>query len=365
MKNLTWYEVDLRDVIANYKEAARATHALCVPMLKAGGYGLGAAAVADALAGEGVRTFAVSRLEEAMEIRAPGRKIWVTSCYHTPDALAAIVENDYVAAVDGFGQAETLSRLAGEAGRTVTVHIKTDTGFGRFGFAPDAIDDIRRVCALPHLHAEGIFSHLGAAFLRKDTSADRQLAVFEKTVADLKEAGVTFSLCHIAGSSGLARGEKFHLDAVRIGSLLCGRMPVESGLPLKRVGRLCSEIIDIRTVEKGHNIGYGSVYKTKRQTRVAVIAAGYHDGIQIRKDYDTFRFRDLCRDGRDIFRMMLKRDNRMFVSVGGKRAPVIGRVALTHTMIDVTDIDCRPGDTVLIPISPLFVSPQVERRYIR
>ena len=69
------------------------------------------------------------------------------------------------------------------------------------------------------------------------------------------------------------------------------------------------------------------MYKTKRQTRVAVIAAGYHDGIQIRKDYDTFRFRDLCRDGRDIFRMMLKRDNRMFVSVGGKRAPVIGRAS--------------------------------------
>ncbi len=362
---MTYYEVDLKDVVSNYREAARHTRALCVPMLKANGYGLGAAAVADALEEEGVHAFAVSRLEEADEIAAPGRRIWVLSCYHTPAELSAIVEKGYTAAVDGVPQAEEISRLALAAGRTAVIHIKVDTGFGRFGFAPDAVEDICRVCALPGIEAQGIFSHLGAAFLQKDPSADKQLALFERTVDALKEAGVTFPLCHIAGSSGLARGEKFHLDAVRVGSLLCGRMPAASEMSLKRVGRLCSEIIDVRPVGKGHFIGYGNVYKTRRPTRVAVLAVGYADGVQTRKDYDTFRFRDLCRYGADILKMLCRRDNRMYVTVNGKRAPVIGRVALTHTMIDVTDIECRPGDTAEIPVSPLLLSADVERRYLK
>lgn len=359
---MTCYKIKIEDVVSNYQTVATTTDALCVPMLKANAYGLGAARVLSALEEVGVTTFALSRLEEALALETRST-LWVLTCYHGAEELTAMIERDYVFAVDSVEQAKLAAAIADGMGKTARVHIAVDTGFGRFGFACEDIDGMLSVCNTEHILVEGIFSHLGAAFFYKDDSADKQLELFLNTVKILRQNGAHIPLCHIANSSACLRDRKFHLDAVRLGSALCGRMPVPFTLPLKSVGKLTSSVVDIRFVPKGQNIGYGKVYKVSRPTRVAVIAAGTADGIQLSKDYDAFRFRDFCRYGLKIFKMMLKKDNRMRVILNGKSVAVLGRVAMTHMMIDVTDIDCKVGDEVIIPISPLYVADHVERIY--
>lgn len=359
---MTYYTVKTEDISHNYKTLCEHTSAMVVPMLKANAYGLGAQKVLEILQDAGADTFALSRLEEAEALETQST-LWVLSCYHGQEELSRLIEQEMVFAVDALSQAKLADELAGAMGKTASVHLAVDTGFGRFGFSSDAIEDMLAVFALENIKVEGMFSHLGAAFFYKDDFADKQLDVFLKVAEALQKQGADTGILHIANSSATFRDKKFHLGAVRIGSALCGRLPVPVSLPLRRAGSLQSDIIDIRSVPKGQNIGYGKVYNVKRDTRVAILALGTAEGVQLTKDYDAYRFRDFCRYGLKIFKMMLKKDNRMRVTVGGKSVPVLGRVALTHMMIDVTDIDCKVGDSVTIPISPLYVADHIERRY--
>ncbi|MBQ6947028.1 MAG: alanine racemase [Clostridia bacterium] len=359
---MTVYKIKTEDVCHNYRTLCDATEAAVVPMLKANGYGLGAQGMVDILSSCGAERFAFSRLEEAMAVTTD-KELWVLSCYHTSDDLTEMIRRGIVMAADSLEQCKLISALAQKENTVAHIHLAVDTGFGRFGFAPDQLEKMEQSCKLDNLSVEGIFSHLGAAFFYKDSFADEQLDCFLKVVKAMEERGITFTWRHIANSSALLRDQKFHLNAVRVGSALLGRLPVAFNLPLKRVGKLESEIIDIRPLVKGHNIGYGKVYRLGRDSRVAVVAAGSADGVQLTKDYDAFRFRDFCRYGLNIVKMMLKKDNRMRVRVNGQSAPVLGRVALTHTFVDVTNVECKAGDCVEIPISPLYVAGHIPRIY--
>ncbi|MBR5782651.1 MAG: alanine racemase [Clostridia bacterium] len=359
---MTCYKIKIQDVVYNWQTLATHTGALTVPMLKANAYGLGAQRVLSALEDAGADTFALSRIEEAEALQTDST-LWVLTCYHGEKELRRMIEKKWHFAVDSLEQAECADRIAGQLGLTAHLHIAIDTGFGRFGFLPHQTEDMLAVFSLKNVKVEALFSHLGAAFFYNDPFADEQLDKFSLAVEVLRSAGAQIPLCHIANSSAALRDKKFHLGAVRIGSALCGRLPVSTRLPLKRVGNFVTEIVDIRTLPKGQNIGYGKVYNLTRDTKVAVLAVGTADGIQLAKDYDAFRFRDFCRYGLRIFKMMLRKDNRMRVSVNGKSVPVIGRVAMTHMMIDVTDIEAHIGDEVIVPISPLYVADHVERCY--
>ena len=359
---MTCYKIKIQDVVDNWRSVATHIGALSVPMLKANAYGLGAQAVLSALETAGASVFAVSRIEEARALETEST-LWVLTCYHGENELREMIGKGWHFAVDGLCQAKLADSIAKELGLTAHVHIAVDTGFGRFGFQPDNVADMSEIFSLQNVQVEAMFSHLGAAFFYKDNFADEQLDKFMKTVEILKEQGARIPLLHIANSSAVMRDKKFHLDAVRVGSALCGRLPAASRVPLKRVGEFVTEIVDIRFVPKGQNIGYGKVYNVTRDTRVAVLAVGTADGIQLAKDYDAFRFRDFCRYGLKIFKMMMRKDNRMRVSIGGKSAAVLGRVAMTHMMIDVTDVEAKVGDEVIIPISPLYVADHIERCY--
>lgn len=359
---MTYYQISKSDIRYNYHTVCDQTDALVVPMIKAGGYGMGAQAVLELLEAEGAHVFAVSRLEEALALQTES-KLWVLTCYREPEEIEQMITRGYSFSVDSLEQCRLVSQIAERLQTDATVHFAIETGFGRFGFFPDAIDDIEQACKLPHITAEGIFSHCMAAFYFNDDSADKQLECFLQVVHQLEERGLSFKFRHIANSSCLPRDPKFHLDAVRIGSALCGRLPVPLGIKLKKVGKLYSHIVEIRTLPAGHNIGYGRVYRLKRQTRVAVLPVGSIDGVGLDKEITAFRFRDFVRHGVHLFKLMLRRDIRKRVLVNGHSVPVLGFVALTHTMIDVTDVDCKVGDAVEIPISPLYVADHIERRY--
>lgn len=358
------FVINTTDIIHNYHEIAKLTHALVIPTLKADCYGLGAERVFELLLNEcGVTLFAVSRLEEALPLCNRGADILLLSCYHDDRSVQAAVDADIILAVDSKTQAERIAKYALEKGKRARVHIKIDTGFGRFGFMPHNLSDIEKVYGTDGITVDGIFTHFSNAFNKTADITDRQLEQFNSVITALEERGIDVGLRHCANSCGAIRGGKYCLDAVRIGSALCGRLPMATDVDLRRVGTFETEISDIRKLKKGANIGYGNVYRLKHDTRVAVLCAGAADGVLIKKDYDTFRFTDILRYGFGVFKMLLK-DNRLTVQVNGKTVRTVGRVALTHTMIDVTGIDCKCGDKAVINISPLYVSPTVEREYI-
>ena len=243
--------------------------------------------------------------------------------------------------------------------KKVKIHIKIETGFGRFGFTD--LNEIIKIKGLENIEVEGIFSHFYGSFLKNDKFVDKQFEKFLNAVDFLMQNGFNFKIRHIANSCAILKSRKYDLDAVRCGSLLCGRSVINAK-GLKKVGYLLSDICDIRWLEKGSNIGYGNVFKLKRKTKVGVLNLGSYDGLLMKKDYDTFRFIDILRYGFGVFKMLLK-DNKTYFKVGDKKCAVLGRVALNHTMIDLTDVDCKIGDTAKICLSPLTVSESVEREY--
>lgn len=360
---MTKFIINKSDIVHNYNEICKNTSALVIPMLKADCYGLGAKKVLEILKEScSVSLAAVSRLEEAHELCDSGCEILITSCLHDAESIKAIVDSDIICAVDSQTQAKAIGEYAKSVGKVAKVHIKIDTGFGRFGFMPENTKEIKSVFALENVKVCGIFSHFSAAFAdAKET--DRQFELFTNTVDNLTKSGLDVGIRHIANSSGFVRNEKYHLDAIRTGSLLLGRLPMPHSLDLKRVGRFESDISDIRELKKGANIGYGGVFRLKQDCRVAVLCTGSADGVLIGKSYDTYRVFDIFRYGFSVFKMLF-RDNRLCVTINGKRTRAVGRVALTHTMVDVTGIDCECGDKAVIDISPLYISSKVEREYI-
>lgn len=360
---MTRLVINTNDIIHNYNELARQTHALVVPTLKADCYGLGALRVMELLSDCcGVSVVAVSRLEEALPLAGRGTDVLLLSCYHDDASIKAAVDAGLIMAVDSLGQAKRIAAYALEKGTTARVHVKIDTGFGRFGFMPDNLSDIKAVYKLSGLRVGGIFTHFSESFNLKSKATDLQLEKFSELTDRLRDSGIDVGVRHAANSCAALRGEKYRLDAVRVGSALLGRLPMKTDADLRRVGRFETEIIDIRTLKRGSNIGYGGVFSLKRDTRVAVLAAGSADGVLITKGYDTYRFADILRYGFHVFKMLFS-DNRLELSINGRKTRAVGRVALTHTMADVTDIDCKCGDRAVIDISPLHVSPKVLREY--
>ena len=359
---MTYFEINEKDIIYNFDEISHKTGVLVIPTLKANAYGLGAHHVSKLLRDEcGVHLFAVSRIEEA-DALCRGVSVIVLSPYHDERTLCQLVENDRIITVDSLPQAKRISEIALSSGKCARVHIKIDTGFGRFGFMPSQTSDIRAVFALEGVKVCGIFSHFSSAFAKSPAQTDLQYDTFVAVCDALSESGLDIGLRHIANSSAALRDGKYCLDAVRIGSAITGRVPYKTDIKLKRVGKFYSEICDIRTVKRGANLGYGNIAPLKKDTRVAVLPCGAADGVLIKKDYDTFRPVDFMRYGFHIFKMMF-RDNSIKARVNGTLIRSVGRPALTHTFFDVTDVDCKAGDKVCLDISPLYVADKVKREY--
>ena len=360
---MTVFEINKQDIVHNFNEISHVTDAFIIPTLKANAYGLGARDVSKLLRDTcGVTLFAVSRLEEAKDI-CDGAKVLLLSCYHDEASIKTIVDSDIICAVDSIGQVKRIANYAKECGKVAKIHLKIDTGFGRFGFRFNDLSHVKSVFDVENVKVTGIFSHFSNAFCDNMQNTDLQLERFLTVCDALTSAGFDIGVRHIANSSAALKSHKYCLDAVRIGSALTGRVPFKTNVPLKRVGRFYSTIADIRTLKRGQNLGYGNICKLKHDARVAVLCCGSADGVLIKKDYDVFRFIDVLRYGYHVLKMLFK-NNMPTARVNGQAVRFIGRPALTHTFIDVSGIDCKCGDKAELNISPLYISDKVKREYI-
>lgn len=351
--------VQKQDIIDNYRLMREHCGVPVIPVLKANGYGLGAQGLLEILKQEGCPLVAVSRLEEALPLSGQGVEILLLSCVGT-NAIPILLDKEITCTVGDLAFAQELSAQAVAQGKKARVHIKVDTGMGRFGFLPAQADEIAAVFAQKGLEICGIFSHLSSAFLANG-SAQKQKDLFDGVCEELKRRGLALPMRHLANSTAAVKGG-FEMDAVRIGSALIGRLPIATNLPLKCAERLEAEVLSVRTLPAGSNIGYGSVYKLKKETTVAVVGLGSADGLYQSERRDLFRLMDIARYVFHDLKLLLKQPA-VFGTVEGKIAKMIGRPATTHSFFDVTGLEICAGQRMIVPLSPLQINGTVERIY--
>ncbi len=347
----------------------RAGGAAVIAVIKGRGYGFGCDDYVKLLHECGIRFFAVTEPEDAAKIRELAldeTEILMLRSTALSDELSLLIENDVILTIGSTAAAVAANDIAESMSKTARAHVKIDTGMGRYGFTPDDVDSCAAVfTSFSHLKAIGLYTHLTSAFRSKKESHE-QIAALYSVNDRLTERGIVCETLHFANSSYLFRADEGDDlgGAVRIGSAFTGRLPFKAKRSgLARVGHLESRVCEIRWLKKGATIGYSRAFKAKSPMRIAIVPLGYADGFHAEKARDSFRIRDgLFYALSDMKKAIFKK--RIFVTVNGKRARVLGHIGMTHTVCDVTDIDCNIGDTACFDVNPVYVSADVAKKYV-
>ena len=331
----TWAEVDLDALAHNYRQARRMIGAgvRYLGVVKADAYGHGAVQVGRKLEALGADYLAVSSLDEARELRHGGISMPILILGHTPpEMVPELIRHHITQTVSARAKAEEYSAAAAACGGTLRVHIKVDTGMSRLGFLvrgehfDGGVEAIAASCRLPHLEAEGIFTHFAAAD-EDDPGSEaytrEQFDVFQRVLAALADRGQTFAIRHCANSGALARYPEMYLDMVRPGIALYGAGADAQRLDLRPVMTLKSCVSTIKIFDPDTDISYGRTYRTREKTRVGVLPIGYADVL----------FRGLS--------------GRMSVCTEEGPAPVLGRICMDMTIVNLTGLShVHVGDAV-------------------
>jgi alanine racemase len=326
-------EIDLAALRWNWSQvvALASPVARLLPVVKSDAYGHGMVAVARELAALGAWGFAVSGLEEALELRAAG---FAHPCPVVLlmgarfDEAAEVCRARLTPVVFDLGEAEALGAAAAARGLRLPIHIKVDTGMGRLGFSPPELARaLPRLATMASLSVEGVCSHLAAADLDDDYSRG-QLARFEAAVAAVRAAGLTPRLLHLANSAAILGLPGMHLTLARPGIMLYGSYPSErlrEKALLRPLMRLSARVLQVKQLERGQSVSYGCTYRASGPERVAVIGCGYSHGYN----------RALS--------------GKAAVLIRGRRAPVRGRVCMNALVVSVDGIPgATPGDEAVL-----------------
>ena len=324
----TWAEIDMDALAHNYQQARRriGPNVKYLGVVKADAYGHGAVQASRKLEELGADYLAVSSLDEAKELRRGGIQSPILILGHTPPSMVSqLLEYHITQTVSAQAKAEEYSAAAVACGGTLKVHIKVDTGMSRLGFLvrgehfAGGVEAIARSCDLPGLEAEGIFTHFAVSDEDdRDSEAytRAQFDVFTRVLDALAAGGRTFAIRHCANSGALVRYPEMYLDMVRPGIALYGVGADAKALDLRPVMSLKSTISTIKVFDPDTDISYGRTFRTTGKTRVGVLPIG---------------------------------SGKAHVVLGGQKAPVLGRICMDMTMVDLSDLpDIHVGDTVEI-----------------
>ena len=323
-------------------------------VLKGNGYGLGVSPMAALCWEKGVRRFAVTELDEAQIIREQYKDAQILMLRPTADQgeLNRLLDLDVIATIGSSEDAAALNSLAAQRELVAEVHVKIDTGMGRYGFLPEELEKILSVYRYnDHIAVSGIYTHFHTAFAKaKHTFA--QTEAFRQVIQAITDAGIEPGAAHCCNSTAFLRWPELKMDGVRVGSALLGRVPVRAGL--RRVGWCETTVEQLRWLPAGHTTGYGAAWRAKKPTQVAVLPVGWYHGFTNEYGHDIFRVRDCLRSALSALKAMVLR-KKITVSINGKKCAVLGHVGMLHMVCDVTRVPCKPGDKAILEISPLQV----------
>lgn len=328
-----WIEIDRAALVHNagILQEAMPTGCRLMAVVKANGYGHGAAETAGILEKSGVRAFATATIDEGIALRRVGiRGLILILGWTDPVRVRDLRRFDLTQTVISLPYAEALNRQR----LTVKVHCKIDTGMHRLGLDWDDIPGITRVFAMQALRVRGLYTHLACADsrTREDTAfTQEQIRRFAHLTVALKNQGLTVPKLHIQSSYGLLNYPQLKCDYARIGIALYG-VPSDPAcsparkLPLRSVLSLKARVALLRDVPRGDAVGYGRAFIAPRNSRIAVLSIGYADGYP----------RNLS-------------NGAGWVVLNGRRCPVAGRVCMDQLAVDVTEAeDVAVGDAVTL-----------------
>jgi len=328
----TWVDIDLEAIAYNVrriKEIVGPTVEI-LAVLKADAYGHGAIEVARTAGNNGATFCGVASLNEAVRLREAGISTPILVLGYTPAWQAReALRRDVTITLYDRDVARAFSRAAVDLRRVARAHLKVDTGMGRLGLLPDQVAPfVEEVRGLPGLELEGIFTHFSVADDADLTYTHRQLNVFRAVLEQLASMGIAFRYVHCANSAALLRLPEARFNMVRLGLAMYGLQP-SPHVPLPQGFRPAltwkTTIAQVKTLPPGSYISYGNTYRTQAEETIAVIPVGYADG----------------------FRRAPRRWQAVLVH--GQRAPIVGRVCMDQTMVNVSHIpNVRIGDEVVL-----------------
>ena len=294
--------------------------------VKANAYGHGAVEVSKALEQEGVRYLAVFTIDEGIELRDAGIKtdIFIYAKFD-PTRVQEASKHNLTLNISSF---DDLKALKAYNGNSVKVHLKIDTGMTRLGVPYEQAEDfLKEANQIESIELEGLYSHFATADEGDLSYANSQLSKFNDIIEISKKLDISFAFIHCSNSGAILNVQNSRFNMVRAGMLLYGAFPsdeVPQELPIKPVMTFTAPVVEIRDVKAGTQISYGGVYSTKSDTRIAVIQAGFADGIP----------RPWYIDG--------------FVKFQNQDFKITGRICMDQLMIDIGTADIKYGDEILI-----------------
>lgn len=333
----TWAEIDEDALVHNFNIIKETAKTKVCAVVKANAYGHGADIAAPILQKAGADFFAVSNIEEAVELRNAGIVKPILILGYTPCNYAReLAEHNISQCVYSLEYATELSKEIKKHNLKLNIHIKLDTGMSRIGFDCRSdellgIDDIIKSAKLDGFELEGIFTHFASSdrsCLQEDGFTDEQYNRFCKAVDILNANGLYPKIRHCCNSAALCKDGQKHLDMCRAGIIIYGLTPspdfelTQNFIPVMSFKSVISQVKEIR---KGDTVSYGRTFKAQKNMKVATVSAGYADGYS---------------------RLL---SNKGYVLINGKRANIIGRICMDQFCVDVTDIpNVKRDDEVLL-----------------
>lgn len=338
-----------------------------IAVVKANGYGIGIVEYSKFLIDNGIDYLAVATIEEALKIRQAGitekeAKILMLSSTAIKEDIEKLVENNIILTIGSKESAEEVEKVGQELNKTIHVHLKIDTGFGRYGFIyTDREEIVKTIKPLKNIKIEGTFTHFSNSYY-DDNYTRTQFNRFLDCIETLKMNDVETGMLHVCNTSAFIKFPNMHLNAVRIGSAFTGRISFTNSMGLRKIGYLKSNVAEIKELPKNFNIGYSNSYKTKRATKVAIIPCGYMDGVNINTGRDMFRgidkIRYIVRDIKDALKKQ-----QLFVTINGKKCPILGRVGTYHVTVDITGKNVKIGDEVIFNANLKHIDSSIRREW--
>lgn len=325
-----WVEISRTRLRENYRAIKQVVgpDVIVCPVIKADAYRHGATAVAEVLEQEGAEWFAVSSAEEGISLRECGVKArLLIMADFLPASRPAFIDYQLTPVLHHLNDIAIWNALAPGS----SYHLKIDSGMGRLGTNARVEDIVTAIKAAPDVHLEGLMSHFASSADYDSKQTDKQLARFQQVATALKEADRFPAILHLASTIPVAyaRSETWQ-TLVRPGHAIYGYVSPARGehpsrqLHVRPVLHWYASVLTVKHIDAGDPVGYGAIFRATKPMRIAVISAGYADGLPHRLG------------------------NRGHVIANATKCSILGAVSMDVTTIDVTDVDVQPGDRVTL-----------------
>lgn len=353
------YVIDKKLLEENIQIIKKKAGVPLIGVVKGNGYGFGIKEFSTVLKNNGIKTFAVTEADDIAELKEvlDNEDILVMRSTCIENEAEIIAENNCIATIGSLNAAEVMDKVSEKLGVKTKCYLKIDTGMGRYGFMPSEVENAIKCYDFENLDFIGAYTHFSSAFTNTELTK-AQLVLFKDTMTQIEKAGKSVGILHAANSPALLNVDDVCLDSVRVGSAFTGRVITKNKTKLNRLGRLEAEVIELKTVPAGYAVGYNGLYKTKRETKIAIVPIGHYDGFGLAKEKEIADLRSVLSQ----FKKYLNK-KQMYVKINDRMYSVIGEIGLSHTAVDVTGSDVEIGDIASVDISPLMVNPRIKRVY--